>query len=171
MNAADELARLYPTLLRMARRYPDPEDLVHDTALRILTSEWDGRPLLPWASVIMLNLVRDQARRHREERVAVDPPSRESADDRANAHDILRAVRAVFHASVAGSTLIEFAKGYSVREIAQRQAITEASVRRRVHDARAMLRVELSRLKKFERVKPLKNNDLTRKKSRKKSAL
>ena len=59
-------------------------------------------------------------------------------------NETLSAVQGMCTASVAVDTLLEFAQGYSLAEIAERRGIPLGTVKRRIHDGRAMLHKALS---------------------------
>ena len=67
-----------------------------------------------------------------------------SPDVVAEVHEQLSAVQGMCTASVAVDTLLEFAQGYTLAEIAERRGIPLGTVKRRIHDARAMLHKALS---------------------------
>jgi hypothetical protein len=59
-------------------------------------------------------------------------------------NDALKIIRSMGSASVAVDTLLEFAQGYSLAEIAERRGIPLGTVKRRIHDGRAMVHKALS---------------------------
>lgn len=59
-------------------------------------------------------------------------------------NEVLSVVQCMCTASVAVDTLYEFAQGYSLAEIAERRGIPLGTVKRRIHDGRAMLHKALS---------------------------
>ena len=59
-------------------------------------------------------------------------------------NDALKIIRSMGSASVAVDTLLEFAQGYSLADIAERRGIPLGTVKRRIHDGRAMVHKALS---------------------------
>ena len=59
-------------------------------------------------------------------------------------NELLKIIRGMCGASVAVETLLEFAQGYSLAEIAERRGIPLGTVKRRIHDGRAMVHKALS---------------------------
>lgn len=120
-------------------------DLAADTVVRAIEARdrYDGRPLLAWCRAIMRNLFLNE-----EQKLCTsctqrlgnwDEPGDDEADQRAIVNDILTAVGDMERKSVAVSTLMDFARGYSQQEIATARSVPIGTVKRRIHDARKML--------------------------------
>ena len=147
MNFDTEIVAVYFALIKSARRYYRDErahDLAADTVLRALEARdrYDGsRPLLAWCRAIMRNLWLNTERRlsttHTRPLGDWDEPGGEQADQRALVGDVRRVIDGC--RSVAVDTLTDFAKGYSLAEIAAARAVPMGTVKRRIHDARKML--------------------------------
>jgi len=145
----EELVGAYFSLKREARRYYRDEradDLAAETALRALEARerYDGRPMVAWCRAIMRNLWLNTEKRlsstHTQRLGCWDGQGGEEADQRAIVGDVLAIVERMRLRSVAVDTLVDFASGYSVEEIAEARGVPAGTVRRRIHDARAMLR-------------------------------
>lgn len=143
------IVEAYYALLAIARRqyYHDgrAHDLAADTVVRAIEARdrYDGRPLLAWCRAIMRNLFLNE-----EQKLCTsctqrlgnwDEPGDDEADQRAIVNDILTAVGDMERKSVAVSTLMDFARGYSQQEIATARSVPIGTVKRRIHDARKML--------------------------------
>lgn len=143
------IVEAYYALLAIARRqyYHDgrAHDLAADTVVRAIEARdrYDGRPLLAWCRAIMRNLFLNE-----EQKLCTsctqrlgnwDEPGDDEADQRAIVNDILTAVCDMERKSVAVSTLMDFARGYTQQEIATARSVPLGTVKRRIHDARKML--------------------------------
>lgn len=139
----------YRPLLNEARCYYRDErayDLAADTVLRALEARDrydDSRPLLTWCRAIMRNLwlnTKSKLSVTNTQRLGEwDEPGGEDADQRARVNEVLAVVRDLQTHSVAVATLMDFAKGYSMVEIATAKGVPLGTVKRRIHDARKML--------------------------------
>ena len=150
MNFDECIVGVYFRLIETARKYyyhdERAHDLAADTVLRALEARDrydESRPLMAWCRAIMRNLWRNN-----EQRLSAvltsrlgewEEPGGEDADQRARVNDILTAVRSQRAQSVAVETLVDFAKGYSIAEIASARGVPQGTVKRRIHDARKML--------------------------------
>lgn len=143
------IVEAYYALLAIARRqyYHDgrAHDLAADTVMRALEARdrYDGRPLLAWCRAIMRNLFLNERQRLSTtctQRLGEwNEPGGVEADQRAIVDDILTAVGDMERRSVAVGTLMDFARGYSLQEIATARSVPLGTVKRRIHDARKML--------------------------------
>lgn len=149
MDFDEAIVAVYFSLIAIARRYyyhdERAHDLAADTVVKALEARdrYDGRPLLAWCRAIMRNLwLNTQSRLcvvNTQRLGEWDEPGGEDADQRAMVNDILGIVRDLEARSVSVATLIDFAKGYSVAEIATARNVPLGTVKRRIHDARKML--------------------------------
>ena len=140
---------VYFSLIKIAERYYHDErayDLAAETLLRALEARDrydDSRPLLTWCRAIMRNLwlnTKQKLSSTQTQRLGEwDEPGGEEADQRARVNDILAVVCDLQDNSVAVATLMDFAKGYSLGEIATARGVPLGTVKRRMHDARKML--------------------------------
>lgn len=151
MNFDTALVEAYSALILMARQYYPHDrqrayDLAADTVERAIKARESfdvSRPLLPWCRAIMRNLYLNTENRF--ERMNTQPlggwdSAGGSEPDRwVMAHEVLALVRALSHRSVSVETLVDFAKGFSISEIASARGVPQGTVKRRIHDARAML--------------------------------
>ena len=146
-----KLVEIYRPLILMARRYyPHDEqrayDLAADTverAIRARESFDVSRPLLPWCRAIMRNLYLNTE--NRLETMNTQPlgdwecEGGNEPDQCVMVHEILALIRALSRRSVSVETLVDFAKGFSLAEIARTRGVPLGTVKRRIHDAREML--------------------------------
>lgn len=143
-----DIVAVYFALMGEARRYYRDER-AHDLAAEAVTralehrGSYDGRPLLSWCRAIMRNLWINTASTL-EPRITVplgdwDTAGGEAADQRAIVGQLNELVTGATNRSVSVATLVEFASGRSVAEIAKASGIPSGTVKRRVHDGRAML--------------------------------
>jgi DNA-directed RNA polymerase specialized sigma24 family protein len=70
----------------------------------------------------------------------VDVAGGVAPDDVVEKAETLSAVRSMCATSVAVETLVEHAQGYSLAEIAERNGVPLGTVKRRIHDARMMIK-------------------------------
>lgn len=143
---------MYFALIAIAERsyYPhDKErayDLAADTVARALKARdsYDvSRPLLPWCRAIMRNLwmnTEQKLENVNTQRLG-DWESEGGifADQCAIVNDVIDLINRLRLRSVCVDSLIEFAKGYSLDEIAASRGLPLGTVKRRIHDARVML--------------------------------
>ena len=142
---------MYRPLILMARKYyPHDEqrayDLAADTverAIRARDSFDVSRPLLPWCRAIMRNLYINTEMKL--ENLNTQPlgdwecAGGHEPDQCVMVHEMLALIRALSRRSVSVQTLVDFAKGFSIAEIASARGVPLGTVKRRIHDARAML--------------------------------
>ena len=154
MDFDRELVAVYDKLLKAASSYCR-DDGAHDLAAEAVTRALEhrdcydpSRPLLSWCRAIMRNLwINAGCRLENVNTVRMGdedceggaPPDVVTEND-----EVLKIIRSMCGASVAVETLLEFAQGYSLAEIAERRGIPLGTVKRRIHDARAMLHKALS---------------------------
>lgn len=154
MDFDREIVAVYDKLLQSASLYCR-DDGAHDLAAEAVTRALEhrecydpSRPLLSWCRAIMRNLWINGYRKLENVNTVrmgdEDCEGGASPDAVAEANEVLSAVQRMCTASVAVETLMEFAQGYSLAEIADRRGIPLGTVKRRIHDARAMLHKSLS---------------------------
>ncbi len=149
MDFEQALVAALPTLRRLAEAYchdADADDLTAETVLHALKAgrSYDpSKPLIAWIRAIMRNIWLNRqhsfAVSHTQRLGDWDTLGGEAADQRARCREILRTVLS-HRNNIAVATLIDFAKGYSIAEIAEARNIPQGTVKRRIHDARKMLR-------------------------------
>ena len=147
MDFEREIVRVYFTLKRIARFYGGEyaDDLAAEAVTRAIEhrDSYDpSYPLLPWCRAIMRNLWVNE---HRQQVCmvgldGVDVAGGVAPDDVVEVTEALSAVRSMCTASVAVETLVEYAQGYSLAEIADRNGVPLGTVKRRIHDARMMIK-------------------------------
>ena len=154
MDFDREIVAVYDKLLQAASFYCR-DDGAHDLAAEAVTRALEhrecydpSRPLLSWCRAIMRNLWVNGCRKLENlNTVRMDdedceggaPPDVVTEND-----EELKIIRSMCGASVAVETLLEFAQGYSLAEIAERRGIPLGTVKRRIHDGRAMVHKALS---------------------------
>lgn len=157
MRAVDfdrDIVSVYFELKRLARYYCHDEG-AHDLAAEAVTRALEhrdcydpSRPLLSWCRAIMRNLWINAG--CRLESLNTVRMGDEDCDGGARPdvvtenNDALKIIRSMGSASVAVDTLLEFAQGYSLADIAERRGIPLGTVKRRIHDGRAMVHKALS---------------------------
>jgi len=151
VNFEAELVGSYSSILRMAMRYypHDSErayDLAADTVERAIMAQdtFDvSRPLLPWCRAIMRNLWMNTERKLENVNTTRlgdwECVGGCEADQCVIAREILSLIVGMRRQSVSVATLLDFAKGYSLDEIATARGLPLGTVKRRIHDARKML--------------------------------
>ena len=150
MTFEEAIVEVYFSLIKIAERYYYHDerayDLAADTVLRALEARDrfdDSRPLLTWCRAIMRNLwlnTEQKLSSTQTQRLGEwDEPGSEEADQMARVNEVLAVVRDLQTHSVAVATLMDFAKGYSLAEIAAVRGVPIGTVKRRIHDARKML--------------------------------
>ncbi len=149
-----DIVSVYFELKRLAKYYCH-DDGAHDLAAEAVTRALEhrecydpSRPLLSWCRAIMRNLwINAGCRLENLNTVRMGDEDCEggaSPDVVTENGEVLSAVQRMCTASVAVDTLLEFAQGYSLAEIAERRGIPLGTVKRRIHDARAMIHKALS---------------------------
>ena len=154
---ADYGERLWNTALKMCFDHSYAEDLTMRTfeqAFRKLDLYDEGRPPFPWLCGIMANIYRMDLRG--KARNALDlsasppemsdptPPTPEviaSKDDAKAVHEALSRLPEQYRIL----TVLRYFDDLTVPEIAAELSIPEGTVKRRLHEARALLRADLSR--------------------------
>lgn len=150
MTFDEGIVEVYFSLIRIAETYYYHDERAHDLAAEAVTRAIEARdrydccrPLLTWCRAIMRNLWRNTEARlsttHTQRLGDWEEPGNEEADQRARVNDVLAIVRDMERRSVAVATLVEYAKGYTLAEIAAAQGVPLGTVKRRVHDGRRML--------------------------------
>ena len=151
MNFDKELVEVYHSLIVLARKYyPHDEqrayDLAADTVERVIRARESfdvSRPLLPWCRAIMRNLYLNTE--NRLETMNTQPlgdwecVGGYEPDQCVMVHEMLAIIRALSRRSVSMQTLVDFAKGFSLAEIASARGVPVGTVKRRIHDARLTL--------------------------------
>lgn len=149
MDFDRDIVDVYFSLIGMAERmyYHDERafDLASETVRRVLEARdrYDGRPLMAWCRVAMRNEYINQVRMAASRRTSLgvpDAPGGPMADQRARVHEMLSAVRTCRRKSVCVDSLILYAEGFSYAEISKRERVPVGTVKRRIHEARTMLR-------------------------------
>ncbi len=154
MDFDREIVAVYDKLLQAASFYCRG-DGAHDLAAEAVTRALEhrecydpSRPLLSWCRAIMRNLwINAGCRLENLNTVRMDDEDCEGGaqpDVVTENNELLKIIRSMCGASVAVETLLEFAQGYSLAEIAERRGIPLGTVKRRIHDGRAMLHKALS---------------------------
>lgn len=148
MDFDRDIVPVYFTLMAEARRYFRDErakDLAAEAVTRAIEHRdaYDGRPLLTWCRVIMRNLwVNTVTKLDARNTVPLgdwDTDGGEPADMLAIVGETMAVINSMRSRSVSVATLVEFASGYSVAEIARTSGVPVGTVKRRVHDGRALL--------------------------------
>lgn len=155
MSFDDDIVEAYSSLLGIAERFcshDDAHDLAAETVTRAIEHREcydESRPLLPWCRAIMRNLwISTQTRLSTAMTTRLGEWESEGgteADQLAIVGDIKREIEDLRRRSVCVDTLIEFARGYSIAEISVSDRLPEGTVKRRIHEARNMLRNALER--------------------------
>ena len=154
MDFDREIVAVYDKLLKAASSYCR-DDGAHDLAAEAVTRALEhrdcydpSRPLLSWCRAIMRNLwINAGCRLENVNTVRMGDEDCEGGappDVVTENNELLKIIRSMCGASVAVETLLEFAQGYSLAEIAERRGIPLGTVKRRIHDGRAMLHKALS---------------------------
>lgn len=152
MNFEESIVEAYFSLIAIAEKcyYPHDRERAHDLAadtvaraLKARDSYDVSRPLLPWCRAIMRNLWMNTEQRL--ENVSTqrlgdwESDGGVAADQCAIVHDVIDLINRLRRRSVCVDSLVEFAKGYSLDEIAMARGLPLGTVKRRIHDARKML--------------------------------
>lgn len=154
MDFDREIVAVYDKLLKAASSYCR-DDGAHDLAAEAVTRALEhrdcydpSRPLLSWCRAIMRNLwINAGCRLENVNTVRMGDEDCEGGappDVVTENNELLKIIRSMCGASVAVETLLEFAQGYSLAEIAERRGIPLGTVKRRIHDGRSMLHKALS---------------------------
>lgn len=146
------MVEVYFALITIAERcyYPHDKERAHDLAadtveraLKARDSYDVSRPLLPWCRAIMRNLWMNTEQRlenvNTQRLGDWESEGGVVADQCAIIHDVIDLINRLRRRSVCVDSLVEFAKGYSLEEIATSSGLPLGTVKRRIHDARLML--------------------------------
>lgn len=132
---------LYPALLRHALRYAgyeDAEDAVQNTLLRAKPRNGAEASKAYYHQVMRTVLV-DAARyrkRHRTEQLFDTVPERDfDFETHALVLETLDRLAGIRH----GDLLLDFARGWSMRELAEREGVSLGTIKTRLHRARLAL--------------------------------
>lgn len=151
MDFEEELSKLYPWMLRVAKRYhwslQDAEDLVGETVCRMLTNrdKFDcDRPMKPWCLAVMQNIYitlynRNALVQFTSYDILKEGWSPFNASNATMYNDVLSAINYCMRKSCCMECVIYCAKGYSYDEISQFLNIPVGTVRSRIYNGRKML--------------------------------
>lgn len=144
-----EIVVVYFSLRRLARHYYNDEralDLASETITRALEHKGSYNPscpLLTWCRVIMRNLWLNLEQRLDTRRTiragSIDAKSDSATDQAAILGDLTATLERMRSRSVSVETLLDFADGYSLAEISEARGLPLGTIKRRIHDGRAML--------------------------------
>lgn len=148
MDFDAELVAVHRRLVAIAERCYGrscARDLAAEAVARAYAARerYDGRPLLAWCRVIMRNVwLNERAMRRASERPLgrYDVPGGVEADQRILVREVLAVVRECRARSVAVDTLVDYARGKDIATIARERGVPEGTVKRRIHDARKLLK-------------------------------
>lgn len=118
-------------------------DLASETVLKAIEARdrFDqNKPMLPWCRAIMRNIFLLICSKDKMINADVDPEGGIEADQRTLLLQTLSVIRRLRWKSVCVDTLLDYAMGYSAVEIARAKRLPLSTVKRRVHDARILLR-------------------------------
>lgn len=156
MDFDKELSKLYPWVLRIARKYcwslQDAEDLAGEAIYKILLNrdKYDeSKPLKPWCLVIMINTyITKYNHNSLIQFIGYDAILENSfsynTSDVTTLHDILSAIHRCARKSCCIDSVIYYAKGYSYDEISHILDIPVSTVRSRISFGRKILFQELN---------------------------
>ena len=149
MDFDREIVTVYHSLHRTASAYCQDEraqDLASEAVTRALEhrDSYDGsRPLLIWCRAIMRNLwINTAAKLENTMTVRLeeyDAVGGEATDQQTIVGEMRAVISEMRVRSVCVDTLMEFASGRSVKEIAEALGVPVGTVKRRIHDGRVML--------------------------------
>ena len=154
MNFDHDIVEVYFALIAIARSQYYQDERAHDLAADAVTKAIEhrkcydeSRPLLPWCRAIMRNLwINTETRLSTMSTIRLGDWDNEGgceADQHVRCKDITDAVSDMAGKSVCIGCLVEHARGYTVSEIAKANGLAEGTVKRRIHEARKMLRQRL----------------------------
>lgn len=149
MDFERDIVAVYFALKRIAKRYC-PNDAADDLAAEAITRALEHRqsynpafPLLVWCKVIMRNLwLNTEQKLETRKTVYIgtrDAVGYTATDQQAIMGDITTVIDALCCKSVSVATLMDFANGYSLAEIAEARGVPLGTAKRRIHDGREML--------------------------------
>ena len=143
-----EIVGVYFALIPIARRLCPEEgaDLASEAVTRALEhrDSYDpSRSLFVWCRAILRNLCINHEQRagtRRTARIGMrDAVAYTESDQAAIMGDLTAVIEKLRGESVSVATLLDFAEGYSLAEIASIRSLPLGTVKRRIHDGRAML--------------------------------
>ena len=146
-----DIVGVYWQLITIAERryYPHDHDSAYDLAAETVAkaicakARYDEtKPLLAWCRVIMHNTYCSIARScmHYVPISDYDTPGGIDADQSATIRNIIMYIMKRRRKNIIVDTLIDYSKGYSIAEIANTEGLPVGTVKRRIHDARIMLK-------------------------------
>lgn len=149
MDFDREIVTVYHSLHKTASVYCHDEraqDLASEAVTRALEhrdSYDSSRPLLTWCRAIMRNLWINAAVKLENTRTVrldeMDAAGGEATDQQTIVGELRAVISELREKSVSVDTLMEFASGLSVNEIAEALGVPVGTVKRRIHDGREML--------------------------------
>ncbi len=155
MDFEQELSRIYPWLLKVAKRFcwsvQDAEDLAGDTVYKLLINrdKFDcSKPLQPWCLIVMRNTYIIRYNRNSlihfagidlaEESVVSDCTTNSILFD-----DLLSTIQRCAQKSRCIDSVMYYAKGYSYDEISEILHIPVGTVRSRISSGRKFILQEI----------------------------
>jgi len=149
MSFDKDIVAAYFVLRRVARQYC-PADEANDLAAEAITRALEHRqsynpalPLLAWCKVILRNLyINTASKQSRKKTVRLglhDAAAYTETDQQAIMADLNAVIESMTRKSLSVQTLMDFANGYSIAEIAAARHLPIGTAKRRIHDGRAML--------------------------------
>lgn len=155
MDFEQELSKIYPWLLRVAKRFcwsvQDAEDLAGDTVYKLLANrdKFDcSKPLQPWCLIVMRNTYIIRYNRNSlihftglnviEEDVISDCTSHSILFD-----DLVSTIQRCAKKSRCIDSVVYYAKGYSYDEISEILNIPVGTVRSRISSGRKFILQEI----------------------------
>ena len=155
MDFEQELSRIYPWLLKVAKRFcwsvQDAEDLAGDTVYKLLINrdKFDcSKPLQPWCLIVMRNTYIIRYNRNSlihfagidlaEESVVSDCTTNSILFD-----DLLSTIQRCAQKSRCIDSVMYYAKGYSYDEISEILHIRVGTVRSRISSGRKFILQEI----------------------------
>ena len=149
MDYRSELVSLLPWIRWQAGRYyrsvEDAEDLASDTVLHVLQAlhRFDGKDLRSLCFVTMQRLYINRYNRKDvvvcRDTLTSPHADSSSADERVRMHDALRTLRRSRKLSMCVDCVLDYARGYSYAEIAERHGISVGTVCQRIWRGRKLL--------------------------------
>lgn len=154
MNFENEIVAVYFQLIKIAETYYYHDERAYDLAAETVRRALEARdlyddryPLLTWCRAIMRNLwINTLQRLDTKNTVPMGEWDNEGgieADQLVRTNDINAILADLSGKSVCVDVLVDYSNGYSIAEIAHERGVPEWTVKRRIHDARVMLREAL----------------------------
>ena len=149
--------RLYETAIHLCGREADAEDYVFRTFEKAVSriAQFKGRSsLFTWMYEIMVNLIRTDARRKGANALVFQetlPEREDPAPDAGTALDAtieavaIRSAIDVLPLPLRSVVVFRYYEDMSVREIANVLSLPEGTVKRRLHDAKKLMREKIAR--------------------------